>query len=261
MNQPTSNGNPHDLIDHCRFVGRTRIAYFSMEIAISPEMPTYSGAHGILAGVQAAQTVWVSPTRHIQCGPNAWKKRVGLASVVLQLRWERRPSFVLGWAYHLEGGCSSQWFRSIGRSMDESDQYKQEVKRTIRRRHQTLYRELGFEAPDDPNAVDYYTILDLEVLGTRRYGRDFVDWLLRNKNPLEILFRLADEGGVVLLPGKGFGTPHPSARVSLANLSELDYARIGRIIRSIMQEYTEEYQRGKIGRKRASLKTRPQSAQ
>jgi hypothetical protein len=71
MNQPTSNGNPHDLIDHCRFVGRTRIAYFSMEIAISPEMPTYSGAHGILAGVQAAQTVWVSPTRHIQCGPNA----------------------------------------------------------------------------------------------------------------------------------------------------------------------------------------------
>jgi aspartate 4-decarboxylase len=145
--------------------------------------------------------------------------------------------------------------------MDESDQYKQEVKRTIRRRHQTLYRELGFEAPDDPNAVDYYTILDLEVLGTRRYGRDFVDWLLRNKNPLEILFRLADEGGVVLLPGKGFGTPHPSARVSLGNLSELDYARSGRIIRSIMQEYTEEYQRGKIGRKRASLKTRPQSAQ
>ena len=62
--------------------------------------------------------------------------------------------------------------------------------------------------------IDYYTILDLEVLGTQRYGHDFVDWLLRNKNPLEILFRLADEGGVVLLPGKGFGTPHPSARVS-----------------------------------------------
>jgi hypothetical protein len=118
MNQPTSNGNPHDLIDHSRFVGRTRVAYFSMEIAISPEMPTYSGAHGILAEVQAAQTVWVSPTRHIQCGPNAWEKRVGLASVVLQLRWERRPSFMLGWAYHLEGGCSSQRFRSIGRSPD-----------------------------------------------------------------------------------------------------------------------------------------------
>jgi hypothetical protein len=33
-----------------RFVGRTRVAYFSMEIAISPEMPTYSGGLGILAG-------------------------------------------------------------------------------------------------------------------------------------------------------------------------------------------------------------------
>jgi aspartate 4-decarboxylase len=83
--------------------------------------------------------------------------------------------------------------------------YKGAVKRMIRSRHQTLYRELGFDPPKDPNAVDYYTILDLEILGARRYGRDFVDWLLRNKNPLEILFRLAEEGGVVLLPGKGFG--------------------------------------------------------
>jgi len=31
-------------------VGRTRVAYFSIEIAISPEMPTYSGGLGILAG-------------------------------------------------------------------------------------------------------------------------------------------------------------------------------------------------------------------
>ena len=84
------------------------------------------------------------------------------------------------------------------------------------------------------------------MLGARRYGREFVDWLLRNKNPLEILFRLADEGGVVLLPGKGFGTPHPSARVSLANLDEADYARIGRIVRMIMQEYADEYQIAKI---------------
>jgi hypothetical protein len=129
--------------------------------------------------------------------------------------------------------------------MDEDDAYKHAMKRTVRRRHQALYRALGFEVSDDPNAVDYYTILDLEVLGTQRYWHDFVDWLLRNKNPLEILFRLADEGGVVLLPGKGFGTPHPSARVSLANLNEDDYAKIGRIIRSIMDEYGDEHQRAK----------------
>ena len=126
--------------------------------------------------------------------------------------------------------------------MDERDTYKQAVKGLIRGRYKTLYRELGFETPDDPNAVSFYAILDLEVLGARRYGRDFVDWLLRNKNPLEILFRLADEAGVVLLPGRGFGTPHPSARISLANLEDEDYARIGRIIRVVIQEYVDEYQ-------------------
>jgi aspartate 4-decarboxylase len=68
------------------------------------------------------------------------------------------------------------------------------------------------------------------------------------------LFRLADEGGGVLLPGKGFGIPHPSARISRANLNEVDYARIGRIIRTIMQEFADEYQRAKAGRKLASPK-------
>jgi aspartate 4-decarboxylase len=125
--------------------------------------------------------------------------------------------------------------------MDERYTYKKVVKSMIRGRYQTLYRKLGFETPHDPNAVSFYAILDLEVLGARRYGRDFVDWLLCNKNPLEILFRLADEAGVVLLPGRGFGTPHPSARISLANLEDEDYARIGRIIRVVMQEYIDEY--------------------
>ncbi len=42
-----------------------------------------------------------------------------------------------------------------------------------------------------------------------------------------VLFRLAKESGVVLLPGNGFGTLNPSVRVSLANLNEPDYIRIG----------------------------------
>ena len=32
------------------YVQRTRIAYFSMEIALRPEMHTYSGGLGVLAG-------------------------------------------------------------------------------------------------------------------------------------------------------------------------------------------------------------------
>ena len=126
--------------------------------------------------------------------------------------------------------------------IDEQDSYKQAVKHLIRARHRALCRALGIDIAEDANAVDYYAILDLEILGARSYGRGFVDWLCSTRNPLEILLRLAEEAGIVLLPGKGFGTPHPSARISLANLNEADYARIGRIIRSMMEDYFNQYQ-------------------
>ena len=61
--------------------------------------------------------------------------------------------------------------------------------------------------------------------------------------------RLAEEAGVVLLPGGGFGTRHPSGRVSLANLNEEDYVKIGRSVRKLRDEYLERYRAaGKEGK-------------
>ncbi len=57
----------------------------------------------------------------------------------------------------------------------------------------------------------------------------------------QALFQLAEETGVILLRGKGFGTPHPSWRVSLANLNEYDYANIGKAIRKLAREYYEKF--------------------
>lgn len=126
--------------------------------------------------------------------------------------------------------------------MDTPDDYKNAMKRLIRSRKAALYREIGI-APDsdDPNAVDYYTLLDLEQLGGKAIGPDFVKWVLNSVEPNELLFQLADEAGVVLLPGRGFGTRHPSGRVSLANLNEADYAKIGRSIRKLFEAYVEKY--------------------
>ncbi|WP_265919549.1 bifunctional aspartate transaminase/aspartate 4-decarboxylase [Cupriavidus nantongensis] len=126
--------------------------------------------------------------------------------------------------------------------MDTPDHYKNAMKRLIRSRKAALYREIGI-APDadDPNAVDYYTLLDLEQLGGKAIGPDFVKWVLNSVEPNELLFQLADEAGVVLLPGRGFGTRHPSGRVSLANLNEADYAKIGRSIRKLFEVYVEKY--------------------
>ena len=126
--------------------------------------------------------------------------------------------------------------------MDTPDAYKNALKRLIRSRKRALYEEIGISFDDDDtNQVDYYTILDMEFLGERAYGRDFVDWLMKNTEPSELLFRLAREARVVLLPGRGFGTPHPSGRVSLANLNESDYRKIGHAIRTLLADYVERY--------------------
>jgi aspartate 4-decarboxylase len=126
--------------------------------------------------------------------------------------------------------------------MDTPDAYKNALKRLIRSRKRALYEEIGISFDDDDiNQVDYYTILDMEFLGERAYGRDFVEWLMKNTEPSELLFRLAREARVVLLPGRGFGTPHPSGRVSLANLNESDYRKIGRAIRTLLADYVERY--------------------
>ncbi|CAG9178987.1 Bifunctional aspartate aminotransferase and L-aspartate beta-decarboxylase [Cupriavidus pampae] len=126
--------------------------------------------------------------------------------------------------------------------MDTPDAYKQAMKRLIRKRKAALFREIGI-APEegDPNVVDYYTLLDIEQLGGKAIGPDFVKWVLSSQEPVELLFRLAEEAGVVLLPGRGFGTRHPSGRVSLANLNESDYVKIGRSIRKLFEEYVEKY--------------------
>lgn len=121
--------------------------------------------------------------------------------------------------------------------MDENDSYKTALKNVIRRRQAALYAELGIEMPDDENSVDYYTLLDMEKIADKLYGSKFAAWVKKSFSPNELLFRIADETGIVLLPGRGFGTRHPSGRASLANLNEYEYAAIGRSLRSMADEY------------------------
>jgi aspartate 4-decarboxylase len=130
--------------------------------------------------------------------------------------------------------------------MDEAGSYKTAMKRILRGRHAALYRELGVAQAPNPNGTAYYTLLDLESIATELHGLASAAWMLAKKEPLEMPFRLADEGGVVLLPGKGFGDLHPSARASLANLNEYDYVKMGAIIRSLADEYFREFQHRQV---------------
>jgi len=127
--------------------------------------------------------------------------------------------------------------------MDRNDRYKDAAKRLIRDRYDRLYRHVGTSPKRTANAVDYYTLIDLEKLGRELHGDEFASWFSQGDKATDFLFRLAEETGVVLLPGKGFEVVEPSARVSLANLSEQEYEAIGQFSRQVLDEYYEDFKK------------------
>ena len=127
--------------------------------------------------------------------------------------------------------------------MDRSDSYKAAMKRLIRQRNERLYKGFCGQPPQDPEEVDYYQLLDVEKIYRKAYGEEFVQWYLKSLQPNEALFRLADESGVVLLPADGFGTCTPAFRVSLANLTEVEYTKIGQAVNKLGKEYYEEFKK------------------
>ncbi|MNE23745.1 Bifunctional aspartate aminotransferase and L-aspartate beta-decarboxylase [compost metagenome] len=128
--------------------------------------------------------------------------------------------------------------------MDTPQAYKAAMKRMIRHREHALYREIGVAPDPNPNDVGYYTLLDLGDLSEKAFGKPFSDWLLKTIEPRSLLFELAEESGVVLLPGGGFGARTPAGRVSLANLNAADYAKIGKATRALIEKYYKRFKKG-----------------
>jgi aspartate 4-decarboxylase len=125
--------------------------------------------------------------------------------------------------------------------MDRMGRYKNAAKQLIRQRYQTLYRAMGVRAEHQLNDVNYYTLIDLQELGGTLYGPAFEKWFVQQDLGVGFLFRLAKETGVVLLPGKGFEVVDMSARVSLANLTDFEYASVGKFTRQVLDEYYTDY--------------------
>lgn len=131
--------------------------------------------------------------------------------------------------------------------MDGREAYKSALKNLLHRREIALYRDLGVPAPNDPGSTHYYTLIDLGNVATQLYGTRFARWLMTRVDYQTILFRIAEETGVVLLPGVGFSVRRPSARASLANLNEYQYAAIGAALRRMADDYYERFKREKAG--------------
>lgn len=91
----------------------------------------------------------------------------------------------------------------------------------------------------DPNRAGYYSEIDIREWAMKNYGKEFVAFLEKNFEPVDVVFRLAEKSSIVLLNGGGFAGPEWSVRVSLANLDENDYKIIGKELAETMQEYVD----------------------
>src|SRR5205814_7707251 len=107
----------------------------------------------------------------------------------------------------------------------------------------------------------YYGLIDFEFFARKYLGEDIVKWMKANVHPLDIVFRLAADHGIVLLNGSGFAAPDWSVRISFANLDDHVYDDIGRAVRAIARGYRQAYEAatGKTGAKaRAGKKSTAQ---
>lgn len=128
--------------------------------------------------------------------------------------------------------------------LDEEGVYKKRMQEMIRQRLHTLWESTGFTLIDDPYRAGYYSEIDMLVWARKFYGEEFVDYLQANYEPVDVVFRLAQETSLVLLNGGGFDAPEWSIRASLANLNREDYLRIGEGIACILHSYAERWKTG-----------------
>jgi len=138
-------------------------------------------------------------------------------------------------------------FFGLTHLLDEDDHYKRLTMEICHRRRDLLWKGLGSKLapPADPQRAWYYVELDFMVWAKGVYGQEFVDYMVANYEPIDFLFRLAEQTGVVLMDGGGFGGPPWSIRVSLANLNDEDYAQIGNNMRKAATQYVDAWKASK----------------
>lgn len=130
---------------------------------------------------------------------------------------------------------------SIFALLDKEDRYKNQTKEICRRRLELLYKHLDLPLYVQAHTTAYYRQIDLLAWGKLKYGEDFVNFLQANYDPEDLLFRLARDYAIVLLNGNGFRGSDWSIRISLANLPDESYEKIGKAINKIFKEYVADW--------------------
>jgi aspartate 4-decarboxylase len=131
---------------------------------------------------------------------------------------------------------------SLVELMDEAKTYQAACRQIVNRRVNATVKSLGIELKNETPYFDrYYGLIDFEFWIRKYIGEELVTWMKTNVHPLDIVFRLAEDHGIVLLNGSGFHAPDWSVRVSFANLDDKVYEDIGRAVRAVGRNYNQAF--------------------
>ncbi len=131
---------------------------------------------------------------------------------------------------------------SLYELMDAKKHYQKACIGIVKTRVQATLEGLGIEVEPNELFDYYYGLIDIEFWGRKYAGEEVVQWMKDNVHPLDIVFRLAEDHGIVLLNGSGFEAPNWSVRVSFANLDNHVYDEIGRAVRAVARSYRQAYE-------------------
>jgi len=141
---------------------------------------------------------------------------------------------------------------SLYELMDEKKDYQKACIGIVKKRVAATLEGLGIKPDPNPLFDYYYGLVDLEFWLRKYVGEEVVAWIKKNVHPLDIVFRLAEDYGIVLLNGGGFEGPDWSVRVSFANLDDHVYDDIGRAVRAIARGYVQAYEASKPSAKKGA---------
>ncbi len=146
---------------------------------------------------------------------------------------------------------------SLYELMDTKKSYQKACIGIVKKRVEATLEGLGIEVAPNELYDYYYGLIDFEFWARKYVGEEVVEWMKKNVHPLDIVFRLAEDHGIVLLNGSGFEAPDWSVRVSFANLNDHVYDDIGRAVRAVARGYRQAYEssKGKAPKGKAAKST------
>jgi aspartate 4-decarboxylase len=134
---------------------------------------------------------------------------------------------------------------SFSELMDTAKDYQRRCIDIVRKRVEACAEGLTLKIERGPMYAAYYGEFDFEYWIRAHLGDELIDWVKQHYHPLDIVFRLAEDHGIVLLNGSGFKGPDWSCRVSFANLNDGSYEDIGRALRSVGRGYVQAFRASK----------------